>query len=144
MNPYRNNSRPKYDFNNPEDFRKLERMAYDMTIEIENFPPAAYRYFDKLRILYARYKYDGLGKSEAAKLKQKLFADYTTASSEYKHWCEVHKAYQDNIRKADVLMSEIEKSEDTAVIAVKACEIVGLLTGEENFTARQKRKIKDA
>ena len=49
-----------------------------------------------------------------------------------------------SIRKADVLMSEIEKSSNTAEIAVKACEIVGILTGDENFPVRQKRKINNA
>ena len=41
-------------------------------------------------------------------------------------------------------MSESEKSDDTAVIAFKACEVVGILTGDENFAVRQKRKIDNA
>ena len=42
MNPYKIQSKLKFDFNNPEDFKKLEKMAYDVTIDISEFPPAAY------------------------------------------------------------------------------------------------------
>ena len=141
MNPYKYEQKPEFDFENPADFRKLEQMAYDMTIEIDEFPPAAYRYFDKLRNLYARYKYDNLSKQSAEAEKKKLLSEYEQAVTAYYHWCDTHKAYQDSIRKADVLMSEIEKSSNTAEIAVKACEIVGVLTGDDSFADRQKRKI---
>ncbi|MCM1227576.1 MAG: hypothetical protein NC320_09180 [Clostridium sp.] len=32
----------RYDFKDPNDFKILERMAYDCTLDIDNFPPAAY------------------------------------------------------------------------------------------------------
>ena len=144
MNPYKYAPKTEFDFNNPDDFRKLERMAYDMTIEIDDFPPAAYRYFDKLRNLYARFKFDNLSKQSAEAEKKKLYSDYTEANEAYRHWCDTHKAYQDSIRKADVLMSDIEKSHDTADIALKACEVVGILTGDDSFASRQMRKIETA
>lgn len=144
MNPYKYEQKPEFDFENPADFRKLEQMAYDMTIEIDEFPPAAYRYFDKLRNLYARYKYDNLSKQSAEAEKKKLYSDYIKANEAYRHWCDTHKAYQNSIRKANVLMSEIEKSSNTAEIVVKACEIVGILTGDDSFAQRQKRKIDNA
>lgn len=40
-------------------------------------------------------------------------------------------------------MSEIEKSNDTAEIAVKACEVVSLLTGDDGFVKRQKKKFEE-
>ena len=141
MNPYNYEQKPEFDFDNPADFRKLEQMAYDMTIEIDDFPPAAYRYFDRLRNLYARYKYDNLLKQSAEAEKKKLLSEYEQAVTAYRHWCDTYKAYQNSIRKADVLMSEIEKSGDTAVIALKACEVISLITGDDSFAQRQKRKI---
>ena len=48
---------------------------------MSRFPPAAYRYFDSLRLLYARYKYDNLSKEDAAAEKQKLLAQYNEATA---------------------------------------------------------------
>lgn len=83
-------------------------------------------------------------KEQGTAEKSKAVAECERFDGEYQKWCDTHKAYQDSIRKADVLMSEIEKSHDTAEIAVKACEIVGILTGDNSFADRQKRKIDNA
>lgn len=142
MNPYKIQSRPEFDFNDPEDFKKLEKMAYDVTIDISRFPPAAYRYFDQLRIIYAEYKYDNLPKEVAASRKAKIFSDYKETISAYEQWRSVYKAYQDNIRKAGTLMNDIEKSNTTEDIALLACEVIGIMTGDESFAPRQKKKLK--
>lgn len=119
----------------------MEKQAYDGNIDVENFPPAAYKYFDSLRMLYARYKYDDLSKDEAAELKQKLLSEYKEACGNYDMFRSVYKAYQENIRKAGTLLSDIEKSHDTAEIALKACECIGLMTGDKEFLIRQKSKF---
>lgn len=94
-----------------------------------------------LRAIYSSWRRGGITKEQGTAEKNKAVAECERFDEEYQHWCDTHKAYQDSIRKADVLMSEIEKSDDTAEIAVKACEIVGILTGDENFVVRQKRKV---
>jgi hypothetical protein len=132
----------KYDFNDPEHFKKLEKQAYDGSIDVTGFPPAAYRYFDSLRLLYARYKYDNLGKKEAQSVKQKLLAEYKEASGNYDMFCFVHKEYQTNIRKAGTLLSDIEKAQDIREIALKSCECIGLMTGDADFLKRQMNKFK--
>lgn len=142
MNPYKIQSKPKFDFNNPEDFKKLEKMAYDVTIDISEFPPAAYRYFDQLRIIYAEYKYDNLPKEVAANRKAKIYSDYKETISAYEQWCSVYKSYQDNVRKAGTLMNDIEKSDNAEDIAVLACEVIGIMTGDASFSKRQKKKLK--
>ena len=142
MNPYKIQSKPKFDFNNPEDFKKLEKMAYDVTIDISEFPPAAYRYFDQLRIIYAEYKYDNLPKEVAATRKAKIYSDYKETISAYEQWCSVYKSYQDNVRKAGTLINDIEKSDNAEDIAVLACEVIGIMTGDASFYPRQKKKLK--
>ncbi|MFR8214646.1 MAG: hypothetical protein ACLU8Q_01835 [Oscillospiraceae bacterium] len=62
---------------------------------------------------------------------------------EYLNWCSVYKAYQDNIRKAGSLLNEIEKSDNLYDIAVNACETISIMTGDESFAERQKRKIQE-
>ena len=142
MNPYKIQSKLKFDFNNPEDFKKLEKMAYDVTIDISEFPPAAYRYFDQLRIIYAEYKYDNLPKEVAANRIAKIYSDYKETISAYEQWCSVYKSYQDNVRKAGTLMNDIEKSDNAEDIAVLACEVIGIMTGDASFSKRQKKKLK--
>lgn len=97
-----------------------------------------------LRAIYSSWRRGDITKEQGTAEKNKAVAECERFDEEYQHWCDTHKAYQDSIRKADVLMSEIEKSDDTAVIAFKACEIVGILTGDNSFADRQKRKINNA
>lgn len=97
-----------------------------------------------LRAIYSNWRRGDITKEQGTAEKNKAAAECERFDGEYQKWCDMHKAYQNSIRKADVLMSEIEKSDDTAEIAVKACEIVGILTGDENFSVRQKRKINNA
>lgn len=97
-----------------------------------------------LRAIYSNWRRGDITKEQGTAEKNKAVAECERFDEEYQHWCEVHKSYQDSIRKADVLMSEIEKSSDTAEIAVKACEIVGILTGDNSFADRHKSKINNA
>ena len=97
-----------------------------------------------LRAIYSSFRKGSISREQGTAEKNKAVAECERFDEEYHRWCEVHKEYQDNIRKADVLMSEIEKSGDTAVIALKACEVVGILTGDDSFAQRQMRKIENA
>lgn len=94
-----------------------------------------------LRAIYSSWRRGDITKEQGTAEKNKAVAECERFDEEYQHWCDMHKAYQNSIKKADVLMNEIEKSDDTAVIAFKACEIVGILTGDNSFADRQKRKI---
>lgn len=133
----------KYDFQNPEHFKALEKQAYDGTIEVAGFPPAAYRYFDSLRLLYARFKYDNLSKEDALAKKQKLLTQYNEDTAAIIGMKSAYQYYQDNIRKAGTLLSDIEKSSDIKEIALIACEAIQCMTGEMNFLKRQKKKIEE-
>ena len=97
-----------------------------------------------LRAIYSSWRRGDITKEQGTAEKNKAVAECERFDEEYQHWCDTHKAYQDSIRKTDMLMSEIEKSSNTAEIAVKACEIVGILTGDDSFAQRQKRKIDNA
>ena len=130
-----------YDFKNPEDFKTLEKQAYDMSIDIEGFPPAAYRYFDKLRTLYARFKYDNLSKEDAEAEKRKIYSDYIKALNSYDMWCAMYAQYQENIRNCGQILNDIEKSRDVTEIALLACTAISLMTNDRNFIKRQERKI---
>lgn len=56
----------------------------------------------------------------------------------------MYATYQDAIRRARTLTSEIEKSHSVDEIADKACMVISLLIGDSSFYARQCRKLKEA
>ena len=130
-------------FKNPDEFRMLERQAYDGTIDVSDFPPAEYMYFSELRKIYYAFKFEGLPKEEASQKKQILLSRYHDAVAEHEKYCEVYREYQSNILRADTLISEINKAESIHEIAVLACTVIGLMRGERTFAKRMKHKMEE-
>ena len=130
-------------FKDKDTFRKLERQAYDGTIDVTKFPSAEYKYFSELKKLYYAFKFDGLSQGEASHRKQILFRKYSEDISEHDRCIAVYAQFQENIHKAGENISRIEKSHDIAEVALLACETLGLMMGEGTFYGRQKRKFQD-
>ena len=128
-------------FKNTDTFRKLERQAYDGTVDVSHFPPAEYKYFSELKKLYYAFKFEGLPKEEASRKKRILLKKYREDISEHERSLDVYKQYQNNIRIAELNLSKIEKSHNVSEIALLACESLGAVMGEESFYNRQKQKI---
>lgn len=128
-------------FKNTDTFRKLERQAYDGTVDVSHFPPAEYKYFSELKKLYYAFKFEGLPKEEASHKKRILLKKYREDISEHERSLDVYKQYQNNIRIAELNLSKIEKSHNVSEIALLACESLGAVMGEESFYNRQKQKI---
>ena len=132
-----------FNFKNKQQFKELERKAYDGTIDVSSFPPAEYMYFSELRKIYYAFKFEGLPKAEAAKQKELLLCRYRSALKEHENYCEVYRAYQANIRKAGMLISQINKSDNIQEIAVLACEALGLMMDENTFAVRMKKRMEE-
>lgn len=133
----------QYNFKNLDDFKILEKQAYTGAIDVSNFPPPEYKYFDMLRKIYYDFKFNGLPQDTAEKYKCMIYAEYQSYLSTYDNWCNVYKEYQDNIRKVGTLRNDIEKAITAEDIAIKACEVIQLLTGEMSFLERQTKKFKE-
>lgn len=129
------------DFKNEDTFHRLERQAYDGTIDISDFPPAEYKYFSELRKIYYAFKFDGLAKSDAEKQKAVLLRHYREDLQEHENRLEVYRRYQENIRQSEILCTAIQKSHDVTEIALLACKTISLMTGEPTFAKLQERKI---
>lgn len=82
-----------------------------------------------------------LSKEDAAAEKQKLLAQYNEATAAVMGMKSAYQYYQDNIRKAGSLLSQIEKSHNIAEIAMLACECIGMMTNDTDFLKRQKSKF---
>ena len=128
-------------FKDKDTFRKLERQAYDGTIDVTTFPPEEYKYFSELTKIYYAFKHEGLSKEDASRKKQILYKHYQEDISEHEHRLMVYRNYQNNIRIAELNLAKIEKSHDVTEIALLSCEIVGSMMGESTFFGRQKAKI---
>lgn len=128
-------------FKDKDTFHRLERQAYDGTIDVSDFPPAEYKYFSELRKVYYAFKFEGLAKSDAEKQKAVLLGHYREDLQEHENRLEVYRRYQKNIRQSEMLCTAIQKSRDIAEIALLACKAISLMTGEQTFAKLQERKI---
>ncbi len=138
------NMNMKMNLSDPDTFARLERQAFYGTVDVSGMPPAAYKYFSELAAVYRAYRFEGLPKEEAVRHKDKLLKDYHASVQESRRIREMYATYQDAIRRAGTLTSEIEKSHSVDEIADKACMVIALLIGDSSFYARQCRKLKEA
>lgn len=99
--------------------------------------------YESLRALYSSFRRNELSREAAKVEKQRMIGKCQQFEDDMDNALTVYKARQDNIRCGGTLLSEIEKSVDVADIAIKACEYIGLMTGDREFAARQKNKIEE-
>ena len=94
-----------------------------------------------LRYLYKSWHIGAISKENATADKHKLLAEYERYKAAYNDYLKVYGDYQDNICKAGTMLSDIEKSKDVKDIAVLACKVIGIMTGDESFAPRQMKKL---
>ena len=131
----------KIDLKDPAVWAALEWQAYNGTVELAPLPPAAYKYFSELTALYHAFRFGGLPKGDAERRKRHLRREYDEQVSSLHYVRGACTAYQEAIKRSEILRTEIEKAQDIRTIADKACEAVALITGEKSFYERQKSKI---
>lgn len=131
----------KIDLRDPAVWSALERQAYDGTVNLLPLPPPAYKYFSELTAVYRAFRFEGMPKEDAENRKRLLRKAYDEQVSEIHRAREVFAEYQNAVRTAGTLTSEIEKSQSVFEIAERACKIIGLLIGDSSFYSRQIRKF---
>lgn len=128
-----------------QELKRLKRQAYDGCINLDNLPAPEYRYFDRIRRLYKRYKFDkNMPKDLAERMKRIVYSEYMQDIEEHKRYTSMYAQYQYSIKQAGTLRSELVKSDDIYDIADKAVMIVGLLTGDLGLRKRMNTKLKGA
>ena len=128
-------------FQDEEIFKKLESECYTDTLTFENFPAAEYKYFSKLRKIFTDYKFNGLDKDTAAKRKSEIYVDYRQDAERDGLIGKVYAEYQENIRKAGTLRSEIDKAVAMEDKLRYALECIEVMTGETGFARRNLNEI---
>ena len=131
----------KIDFKNSDDFRRLERLTYDGTLDYSDFPPPEYKYFAELRKIYHAFKFDGLSQEIAERQKKSILIDYRKYLENFTNAVRTYRNYQDNIKISEMLKTEIQKSGDLYDIASTAVKAVGLMTHDESFIKDNLKKL---
>lgn len=96
-----------------------------------------------LKALYAIWRRGEINRESAQIEKKKIISKCKNYENDHNCWIEAAKYYQDNIRRAGALLSDIEKSSDIRDVALKACECIGLMTRDPEFLKRQINKFKE-
>lgn len=126
-----------------QEFKKLERQAFDGSICLDNLPAPEYRYFDRIRRLYEKYKFEDMPREFAERMKRIALSEYRQDIELHERYRLMYVQYQYNIKQADQLKIEAEKSDDLYHIACCTADIVGMLTGDEGYGKRIRKKIKE-
>ena len=123
-------------FQDEEISKKLESECYTDTQDFDSFPAAEYKYFSRLRKIFSDYKFNGLDKGTAAKRKAIIYAEYKQDAERDGLIGRVYAEYQENIRKAGTLRSDIDKAKTAEDKLRYALECIEAMTGEKGFAKR--------
>ena len=129
-------------FRDEEIFKKLESECYTDTLNYDSFPAAEYKYFSRLRKIFSDYKFNGLDKDTAAKRKAGIYAEYKQDAERDGLIGRVYAEYQNNIRKAGTLRSDIDKAKTAEDKLRYALECIEAMTGETGFAKRNLKELK--
>ncbi len=147
-------------------WEELELQAAEGTIDLFPLPPYAYIYFSKLSLLFKAKQEGAITEAEAEEAKVDILREFqhqvekeqkqeeniklqkerleqkiTETNEANERAKAVYVEYQNAIRTAGTLTSDIEKSHSVYEIMDIACKIIGLLTGDSSFHGRQLKKF---
>lgn len=123
--------KPKFPkFSDPEVWEELSRQCYNGCLDYSSYPADEYKYFDKLRLLYLEFKFNGMDKQTAAESKRKLYREYTESKQRQAVSLEVYTVYQDNIKRFNDRIIKINKSKSAEEKLYYALKIVEAVTGD--------------
>lgn len=123
--------KPKFPkFSDPEVWEELSRQCYNGCLDYSSYPADEYKYFDKLRLLYLEFKFNGMDKQTAAEVKRKLYREYTESKRRQAVSLEVYTVYQDNIKRFNDRIIKINKSKSAEEKLYYALKIVEAVTGD--------------
>lgn len=133
----------KIDFSNQEEFRELEKSAYNGQLDFNTFPAAEYRYFDRLQNIGYRVRHEELPMDFAKRECGDARRDYRDDVTERNSRAEIYKKYQQAIIRTETLVSLIYKAKDPVEKLRYALEFVELTLGEDGLKARNLRDLEE-
>lgn len=133
----------QYNLESPEDFRRLEVLAYNGAVPLENLPSPAYKYFAELEKVSRLYRQGSITQQELQSKRQALLISYRRENDDAKYYRQIISVYNRNIKAAGSYITAIEKAKAASDIAQCAVQCIEAMIGETGFAARQMRKLKE-
>lgn len=123
------------------DFEKIAEFAFKKQ-GIQNGwdLPVCYTYL-KLEKLYYDYKIGEINKENSIIEKSKIKKDYEYFKRDYEDTLNVYKEYNENRKKTNMLLTDIEKSNNKEEILEKTLEIIANFISDKDFKNRIMRKL---
>ena len=126
----------KINFNDPEEFRRLERQAYDGQLDFNDFPAAEYRYFDRVQNAGYRVRCEGYPKDFARQDISMAKQDYLNDLDTLQNNLRAQKQYTEARIRMGQLVNEIYKEHSPLGKLRLALEFVEITVGEGGLSAR--------
>lgn len=111
----------------------MELKAYEGNLDIDKLAAPEYRYFDRISRLYRKYRFEGMPKSFAERMKNVAYTEYVNDKAELNRCRHVYQEYQKNIKLVEELKVKINNAKDILEKLIPALEAIGLLTGDDVF-----------
>lgn len=132
----------KYNFNDSQEFARLEDKAIDGQLDYNDFPPAEYKYFSKLARLGYNNRHKGWDIKICLEWQEKFKADYLAERDDYDRYYLLSKHIQDNIMRSANLVRQMYKSDSREEIISLALKTIECLTNENGFEDRIGKRMK--
>ena len=118
-------------------FEEIEKMVSERLPEPEHTTLEESFCFDMLDLLLQRYRQGTISRDAASLRKAKIKVLFGTSKHYHDTYREIMREYQDNIKRADTLRSDIIKGVrngvDISVVLIMAVKCIGLMTGDKTF-----------
>ena len=131
----------KYNFNDSQEFARLEDKAIDCQLDYSDFPPAEYKYFSKLARLGYNNRHKGWDIKICLEWQEKIKSDYISERDDRDRYSLLSKRIQDNIKLSADLVRQIYKSDSAEEIVSLALKTIECLTNENGFADRISNKL---
>ena len=126
----------KINFNDPEEFRRLERQAYDGQLDFNDVPAAEYRYFDRVQNAGYRVRCEGYPKDFARQDISMAKQDYLNDLDTLRNNLRAQKQYTEARVRMGQLVNEIYKEHSPLGKLRLALEFVEITVGEGGLASR--------
>lgn len=130
-------------FNNisQEDFRELERSAWNAVLDFSEFPAAEYKFFDTVQTLGIKSRREKIPPELMRGDIVKARRVYSREKEQLGYSLEMNRRYQSAVLRSDELRCKIQKSRKPFEKLAWALECVELLTGEQGFARRNLAEV---
>ena len=119
-----------------EEFARFEDAAIDGHLIYDEFPAPEYRYFSKLSKLGYKNRHDGWSKEICEEKQEEFRREYLADKERSRRFFRMSCRMQANIRRGEMLVSKVYKSESPAEKLRYALQALELMTCEDGLAKR--------